>query len=192
MSSGIARKFTDLMHQEPVVMWSCMIGALGEFFLRLLLLPSFFFFLSIFKCFLSLLTTRVRKAAKSRKQAPPLSHVLSALLTPPLSYFLLSFLFFLSRRVAASVQTGLALPLIVPPIRESFETKPTRPLQPMKVRAGERFLFWFWFFSVTSTLSLRLITHMLTPLLPAFLSSISGGQSPIWPKVTLTNPTKNT
>ena len=50
------------------------------------------------------------------------------------------FLFFLSFfRVAASVQTGLALPLIVPPIRESFETKPTLPLQPMKVRAGELF-----------------------------------------------------
>ena len=49
------------------------------------------------------------------------------------------FSFFLSRRGAASVQTGLALPLIVPPIRESFETKPTLPLQPMKVRAGEFF-----------------------------------------------------
>ena len=53
------------------------------------------------------------------------------------------FLFFLSFfRVAASVQTGLALPLIVPPIRESFETKPTLPLQPMKVRA-QRLLFVF-------------------------------------------------
>ena len=49
------------------------------------------------------------------------------------------FSFFLSRRGAASVQTGLALPLIVPPIRESFETKPTLPLQPMKVQAGEFF-----------------------------------------------------
>ena len=109
MSSGIARKFTDLMHQEPVVMWSCMIGALGEFFLRLLLLLPFFFFNLIFKCFLSLLTTR-EKSCKVKETSAATLPLMSALLTPPLSYFLLSFLsffsFFLSRRGVGSNRFG--------------------------------------------------------------------------------------
>ena len=57
MSSRLGKWLTDAMHQEPVVMWSLGIGAVG-----------------------------------------------------------------------------LLFPVILPPIRETFETKPTKPLQPIKVR----------------------------------------------------------